>query len=112
MLNYAIRLLASGFVIYLLPNYLKDIHVDSFTTAVIVAFIMSLLNTFVKPILQLISLPITILTLGIFYFVVTVLVVYICDALVGGFSVSGFLVPLIFSFILSIVNSIIGSFQN
>lgn len=111
MINYAIRLLLSGLVVYLIPNYLKGVYVDTFTTAVIVAFIMSLLNTFVKPILQFISLPITVLTLGLFYFVITVVLVYVCDALVGGFDVNGFLAPLIFSFVLSIANSIVGAFQ-
>jgi putative membrane protein len=111
MINYAIRLILVGLVVFQIPNFLPDIYVDSIQTAVIVAFVMSLLNTFVKPILTLLSLPITILTLGLFYFVVTVGIVYICDALIGGFVVRGFLHPLIFSFILSIVNSLVGSFQ-
>ena len=111
MLNYAIRLLLVGLVVYMIPNLLSDIQVSTLTSAVIVAFVMSLLNTFVKPILTILSLPITILTLGLFYFVVTVFIVYICDTLVGGFKVSGFIQPLIFSFILSIVNSLVGSFQ-
>ncbi|NBA86886.1 phage holin family protein [Emticicia sp. CRIBPO] len=111
MINYLIRLAICGAVVYLIPNYLKDIYVDSYVTAFIVAFAMSLLNNFVKPVLNLIAIPITILTLGLFYFVITVLMVYICDFLIDGFSVSGFINPLIFSFLLSIVNSIVGAFQ-
>ncbi|MGR3811462.1 phage holin family protein [Jiulongibacter sp. NS-SX5] len=111
MTNYIIRLLLVGLVVYLIPQILPDIQVASLTSAVIVAFVMSLLNTFVKPILTLLSLPITILTLGLFYFVVTVFIVYVCDTIVGGFKVHGFLQPLIFSFILSLVNSAVGSFQ-
>ncbi len=111
MINYAIRLILVGLVVFQIPNLLPNISVDSIQTAIIVALVMSLLNTFVKPILTLLSLPITLLTLGLFYFVVTVGIVYICDGLVDGFSVHGFLYPLIFSFILSIVNGIVGSFQ-
>jgi putative membrane protein len=111
MINYAIRLILVGLVVFQIPNFLPNISVDSIQTAIIVAFVMSLLNTFVKPILTLLSLPITILSLGLFYFVITVVIVYICDSLIAGFAVSGFLHPLIFSFILSIVNSLVGSFQ-
>jgi putative membrane protein len=111
MINYAIRLILVGLVVFQIPNFLPNISVDTIQTAIIVALVMSLLNTFVKPILTLLSLPITILTLGLFYFVVTVGIVYICDGLVDGFSVHGFLYPLIFSFILSIINGIVGSFQ-
>lgn len=111
MINYLIRLVLVGVVVYMLPNVMGDIHVNSLFTAVIVAFVMSLLNTFVKPVLTFLSLPITILTLGLFYFVITVGIVYFCDALIDGFSVSGFLQPLLFSFILSVINSWVGSFQ-
>jgi putative membrane protein len=112
MLNYIIRLICCGAAVYFMPAILSKIYVDTFTTAVIVAFVMSILNTFVKPILQLLSLPITILTLGFFYLVVNVFVVYICAYLVPGFGVDGFLQPLIFGFILSIVNGIVGGFQD
>ncbi len=111
MINYLIRLLICGAVVYLLPNYLKGIYVDTFSTAFIVALVMSILNNFVKPVLNLIVIPITIMTLGLFYFVITVLMVYLCEYLIDGFRVEGFLIPLLFSFILSIVNSIVGAFQ-
>ncbi len=111
MINYLIRLVLVGVAVYIIPNFLPNISVNSLQTALIVALVMSLLNTFVKPVLQLLSLPITLLTLGLFYFVINVVIVYICDALVDGFKVSGFISPLIFGFGLSILNSLIGSFQ-
>jgi putative membrane protein len=111
MVSYLIRLLLCGLAIFLIPNYLKGITVDSITTAIIVAFVMSLLNTFVRPILSIISIPITILTLGLFYFVISVILVYVCAYLVNGFAVSGIVAPLIFSFVLSVVNSVAGWFQ-
>ncbi|UTA68705.1 MULTISPECIES: phage holin family protein [Emticicia] len=112
MLNYIVRLICCGAAVYYMPNFLSKIHVEDYTTAVIVAFVMSILNAFVKPVLQLLSLPLTILTLGIFYLVVNVVVVYLCASLVSGFKVDGFLQPLIFGFILSVVNSIVGGFQD
>lgn len=114
MINYLIRLVCCGAVVYFIPQVLHDIDVShaSFTTALIVAFVMSLLNTFVKPVLQFLSIPITLLTLGLFYFVINVLIVYLCAYLVDGFSVTGFIQPLLFGFILSIVNGIVGSMQD
>lgn len=110
-MNYIIRLLVTGAIIYFIPNILSGVEVDTYITAIIVAFLMSVLNNFVKPILTILTIPITILTLGLFYLVVIVAIVYLCDFLVSGFAVSGFLNALIFSFILSIANSVVGSFQ-
>ena len=111
MTNYIVRLLVCGLILFLVPNYLKGIQVDGYVTAIIVALVMSILNTFVRPILSLISLPITFLTLGLFSLVISVCIVYLCDYLVDGFKVEGFLPPLILSFILSIANGIVGMFQ-
>lgn len=111
MLNYLIRLACCAAAVYFMPQFLNAIRVDTITTALIVALVMSFLNTFVKPILKLLSLPITILTLGLFSLVINVVIVYLCDYLVDGFKVSGFIQPLIFGFALSIVNSLVGSFQ-
>jgi putative membrane protein len=112
MINYAIRLVLTGALIYLMPKLLSGMSVDTLTTGVIVALVMSILNTFVKPILHIISFPITILTLGLFSLVLSVAVVYICSYLVDGFEIHGFFTALIFSFLLSIANSIVGSFQD
>ena len=111
MINYLIRLACCAAAIYFMPQFLNDIKVSGTTAALIVALVMSFLNTFLKPILKLLSLPITIITLGLFSLVINVVIVYLCDYLVDGFKVSGFIQPLIFGFILSIVNSLVGSFQ-
>ncbi|SOE21947.1 putative membrane protein [Spirosomataceae bacterium TFI 002] len=111
MINYLIRLVLVGITVYMVPNFLGGVQIDTIQTAILVAFVMSVLNTFVKPILTILTIPITILTLGLFYLVVTAVIVYLCDYLIQGFSIDGFLTAIIFSFILSIVNSIVGSFQ-
>jgi putative membrane protein len=112
MINYAIRLVLTGALIFLMPKLLSGMTVDTLTTGVIVALVMSILNAVVKPILHIISLPITFLTLGLFSLVISVAVVYLCTYLVDGFEVSGFFTALLFSFLLSIANSIVGSFQD
>lgn len=111
MINYLIRLAVCAVAVYFIPQYLKGVHVDSLTTAFIVALVMSILNGFVKPILSILSLPITIFTLGLFHLVIIVVIVYLCAYLVKGFSVDGFLPPLLFSFALSVVNWLVSTFQ-
>jgi putative membrane protein len=112
MVNYIIRLVFCGVLVYFIPQYLKGIEVSDIYVALLVAFIMSVLNNFVKPILHLVSLPITFMTLGLFSLVISVAIVYACDYLVDGFSVHGFIAPWVFSFLLSIGNGTIGLFQS
>jgi putative membrane protein len=111
MTNYIIRLVLCSVLIYFIPQVLPGITVSSIQVALIVAVVMSLLNTFVKPILKLVSLPITFLTLGLFTLVITVVIVYLCAYLVDGFSVNGFLAPFIFSLVLSFTNGLLTYFQ-
>jgi putative membrane protein len=112
MINYLIRLACCAAVVYFIPQFLHDIRVDTATTAIIVALVMSFLNTFVKPILKFFSFPITLLTLGLFLLVINVGIVYLCAYLVQGFRVSGFIQPLLFGFALSVVNGILSSSQD
>ncbi|WP_420155614.1 phage holin family protein [Siphonobacter sp.] len=104
-----VRLLINAVVVYLVASFLPGVSVDGFTTALIVAVVLALLNTFVKPILQLLSLPITILTLGLFLLVINVLIIKMTDYLVDGFAVDNWLIALIFSFIVSLVSGALGA---
>jgi putative membrane protein len=63
-----------------------------------------------KPVLQILALPITILTLGLFYFVVNVFIIYLASSLVDGFSVTGFIPALLFGLVVSVVSAILGMF--
>jgi putative membrane protein len=83
------------------------VSVDSILTAIIVALVLGLLNSFVKPILVILTLPITILTLGLFYLVLNVIMIYIADYFIGGFRVDGFLPALFFSIVLALVGWIL-----
>ena len=108
MINYIIKLLITGAAVWFGANYIQGVRVDNYTTAIIVALVLSLLNTFVKPVLKLLSFPITILTLGLFLLVINVAIIYLAAYFIEGFGVSGFMPPLLFSFGLSIVSSILG----
>lgn len=110
MFNLLIRLAVSTIVVIGASNLLAGFQVSNIQTAVIAAVVLGLLNTFLKPVLQLLSVPITLLTLGLFYFVINVAMVYLAAYLVDGFSVDGFLTALIFSFALSLAQWVVGWF--
>ncbi len=107
MLKFLIRYLIIAILIVGIPNYLKGIYVDGYTTAILVAFVLGFLNAVIKPILKIISLPITIITLGLFSLVINVAIVYFAAGIIDGFSISGFITPLLFSFAIGLTNSIL-----
>ncbi|KAB7732116.1 phage holin family protein [Rudanella paleaurantiibacter] len=107
-----IRILISAVAVYIASQFIPGITVNGFGAAIIVAIVLGLLNAFLKPILVLLTIPITILTLGLFYLVINVIMVYLADSLVAGFDVSGFFAALLFSIVVSIVTWIIDAVVN
>ncbi len=106
-----INLLINGVAVFVTSYVLSaGVQVDSFMTALIVAVVLGLVNTFIKPIIHIFALPLTVITLGLFSLVINALMILLVDALIPGFAVSGFIWALIFSFVLSLVNSVLGSF--
>jgi putative membrane protein len=96
-----IKFLPSALVV-LIANFMTGVHVDGFTTALIVAIVLGLLNIFIKPIIVILTLPITFITLGLFLLVINSNNYLMCDNIVGGFSVDTFWTALLFSIILSL----------
>ena len=106
-----IKLLLSA-VAVVATAYILDPHVqvDSFGIAILVAAVLSLFQIFLKPILVVLTIPVTILTLGLFLLVINAALILLADWLIGGFNVEGFLWALIFSLILSVIVSILHKF--
>ncbi|GAA4065859.1 phage holin family protein [Flavobacterium cheonanense] len=86
---------------------MKGVVVDEFSTALIVAIVLGLLNFFVKPVLVLFTLPVTVFTLGLFLLVINAIIILLCDHFVDGFDVNGFWTALFFSIILSLSQSLV-----
>ncbi|EJL64164.1 phage holin family protein [Flavobacterium sp. CF136] len=101
-----IRLLVTAVLVLLIGHFMPGIHVVSFTTAIIVAVVLGLLNVFIKPILVVLTFPVTIVTLGLFLLVINAVIILLCTKIVGGFHVDSFLTALLFSIILSVLQSI------
>lgn len=101
--------LISAVLIFVLANVLPGIAVASFMTALIVAVVLGLVNAIIRPIILILTLPINILTLGLFTFVINALMVLLVANLVPGFAVASFWWAMLFSIILSVANTIVKS---
>jgi putative membrane protein len=86
---------------------MSGIQIDGFVTALSVAIVLGLLNIFIKPLFVLLTLPFTIVTLGLFLLVINAIIILICDNIVGGFNVDSFWTAVLFSIILSVSQSVI-----
>jgi putative membrane protein len=104
-----IRILLTAVVVFLIAKFLPGVSVAGYGTAVVVALVLALLNLIVKPILVILTLPVTILTLGLFLLVINAIIILLADSFVSGFGVDGFWIALIFSLLLSIFQSILYS---
>jgi putative membrane protein len=82
-----IKILVTAILVIIIANIMPGVHVATFTTALFVAIVLGLLNIFIKPILVIFTLPVTILTLGLFLLVINALLILLCTNIVGGFSV-------------------------
>ena len=91
----------------LVAQLYPGVQVASFGSALLAAFVIGLLNTLVRPLLVLLTLPVTLLTLGLFLFVINALMFWAASGLVGGFNVSGFWAALLGSLIYSALGLVI-----
>jgi putative membrane protein len=106
-MGFIIKLLLTGLFAFFIAQVVPGIHLDSFTDGVLLAIVLAILNAIVRPILVLLTIPITFLTLGLFLLVINVIIIYLADAVLGGFEVNGFFAALIFSLLLSLVTAVI-----
>lgn len=107
-----IRLVISTVAILIAGYLLDGVVVSNVTTAIIAAIVLGFLNAFVRPVLQILALPITILTLGLFYFVINILMIYLAAALVDGFAITNLISAILFALIVAVISGILGMFTD
>ena len=108
-MGFIIKVLVTAVAVYLATYIVPGVHVADIKTTVIVALVLALLNTFIKPILVILTIPITIVTLGLFLLVINALMVKWAADLVKGFTVDGWWPALLVSLIVTVVSYILGS---
>lgn len=110
-MNFIFRILISTAAViltgYLLPE--RMVHVDGLTTALLVAVVLAFLNSVVKPILIILTIPVTLFSLGLFLLVINAGIILLADYFIDGFKVNGFWAALIFSVVLAIINALFGN---
>ena len=111
-MHLLISLLINTIAIVITAAVLPGVHLDGVMPALITAIVLGVINMFIKPIIILITLPLTILTLGLFILVINSLVILLAAAIVPGFTVDGFWWALIFSVVLWIVNSVLHEIES
>ncbi len=109
-MNLIIRLLLNALAVFVLAHILNGVSVDGYVGALIVAVVLAILNILVKPVLVILTLPVTIMTLGLFLLVINALIILLAGKLVDGFAVDGIWTAILFSILLSILESILYSF--
>ncbi len=108
-MNVLVRILITAILVLIIARFLPGVTVDSFSTSILVAIVLALLNLIVKPVLVILTLPVTILTLGLFLLIINGLMIVLCTKIVEGFAVHSFFTAFLFSIILSISQSLVFS---
>ncbi len=103
------KLILSALAVIIIAKFLPGVHLDNYTTAILVAVVIAILNVLVKPILIIFTLPITIVTLGLFLLVINAIIIKLASNFIDGFTVDSLWVALLFSILLSILQSVLNS---
>lgn len=110
-MRYLIPWLLNTLAILLTSYILRpSVKVDGLLTAFLVAITLGIINTLIKPLLIILTLPINLLTLGLFTFIINGIIILLVARIIPGFAVNGLLTAIIFSIVLSIVNWVINLF--
>ena len=105
-MNFINKVIISTLAVLLVGSILPGVHVENIYVALLVALVLAFLNSIVKPVLILFTLPITLFTLGLFLLVINAIIILLADKLIDQFSVSSFWTAVLFSMILSLVTSV------
>jgi len=102
-MNFLVKVLISTFAVVITAYLLGGVEVPGFTTAIVVAFVLAVLNAVLKPLLILLTIPVTIMSLGLFLLVINAFIIQLAALIVPGFEVESFWWALLFAIILAIV---------
>lgn len=107
LLNIILTGIAVAVADYLIPG----VALNNFWTAIVTGLVMGLINALIRPIVLLLTLPLNIITLGLFTFVINALMILLAAAIVPGFAVSGFWAALLFSIVVALLKMLFSAFE-
>jgi putative membrane protein len=107
-MNLLLRIIITSISAIVAAYILPGVHLEDFSTAIILAVVLALLNSILKPILVILTIPITIFTFGLFLLVINAAMIMLAGHFISGFEVVNFWWALLFSIILSIISSLLG----
>jgi putative membrane protein len=107
-MRFLLKLLINTVAVYVTASVVPGIKIDSWITALIASIVLGVLNTLIKPLLVILTLPVNILTLGLFTIVINAFMITLTSSLVSGFHVETFVSAVLFSIVLSIVGGFLG----
>jgi putative membrane protein len=111
-MGFLLRLLVSSLAVFFGAYILHGVYLDGFPTAILVALLMGFLNAFLKPILVILTIPITLITFGLFLLVINAVIILLADYALSGFTVDNFFTAVLFSIIVSVITWILEALAN
>ncbi|MEN8136808.1 MAG: phage holin family protein [Bacteroidota bacterium] len=105
-MNWLVKVILSSVAVLVSAYLIPGVEVDSFSTALVVAIVLSVINVFIRPIFVFLTIPISVITFGLFLLAINAFMIMLVGKLVDDFYVSGFWAALFFSFVLSLLQSI------
>lgn len=111
ILRIALRLLLNGVAVYTAAYVVSGVHIAGFKEAVIAGLVLGILNALLRPLLLLITLPINLLTLGLFTLIINGAVLAVADKLTDGLTIDTFGSAILAAVVISLVNWILGSVE-
>jgi len=106
-MNYLLRILLSSVGVILSAYLLEGVYVKGFCSAALFSLLLSILNYTIKPLLVILTIPITVLTLGLFLLIINTLIIWVAAELIAGLMIEGFVWAFLFSLLLSVINTLL-----
>jgi putative membrane protein len=111
-MGFLLKLLVSSLAVFFGAYILDGVYLEGFPTAILVALLMGFLNAFLKPILIILTIPITLVTFGLFLLVINAAIIMLADSALAGFTVDSFFTAILFSIIVSVITWLLEAIAN
>ena len=111
-MRFILKLLVSSLAVFFGAYILHGVYLDGFPTAILVALIIGFMNAFLRPILVILTIPITLITFGLFLLVINAAIILIADVALQGFAVNSFSTAILYSILVSVITWLLEAIAN